>query len=135
MVNYCTPISRTTGRRKVTCRCKQWDDDRLEICFYWASIFMVSINKTHVMPSYRWDLLKSEKILSYFEYICLENILQSSVKYCFGHIWANHIMISNAIKFRPVGHFDIGTWTKWKKQFTALNHVLEKRAGVGVLTT
>ena len=41
------------------------------------------------------------------EYRYIENILQASVKYCFGHKWANHRMISNAIKFCTVVIFDL----------------------------
>ena len=54
-----------------------------------------------------WNLNNYESWNSSGEYTYLENILQSSMKYCFGHKYANHRMISNAIKFRAVVMFDL----------------------------
>ena len=50
---YFTPILGIDGRRKVICRCnktvKRWET--------WTSIFMMGINKAHVLFSWRWDLI------------------------------------------------------------------------------
>ena len=40
---------------------KQWNVERLEIYFYWTSIFMMDMNKAHVVE------IESAKILSDLE--------------------------------------------------------------------
>ena len=48
----------------------------------------------------------------------LKNILPCLVKYSFGQKWANHRIISNAIKICAVVIFDLWTSTKWKTKQT-----------------
>ena len=43
------------------------------------------------------------------QYTYLETILRSSLKYCFGHKWTNHRIISSTIKFHAGVIFDL--WT------------------------
>ena len=100
-----------------------------------ANFFLVKMNKVGMLPQILitfytlfWTIIRGEGGWNFWnEYTYLENISWSSVKYCFGHKWANDFKCYQILCSCHLWYVNV---YQAKNKCTILHHTLEKQGDV-----